>query len=112
MCIKKALTPLFAAPKEQLQRAMPSPTLTFRTFTSCIKSGPSIEETRLTDEYVGGNYYTRLASRHFRNQMLRNPDNFDDFKTLAESTWPGLCVEGVSVSGTGNEHREFVDDVV
>jgi hypothetical protein len=53
------------------------------------------EEAQLSDKHVGDNYYTRLASRHFRNQILRNPEQFDDFKILAESTWQGLRIEPV-----------------
>lgn len=58
--------------------------------------GPlQMEETYLTDEYVSNNYYTRLSSRHFRNQMYRNPENFNAFKELAENTWHGLRIEKV-----------------
>lgn len=53
------------------------------------------EESYLTDEYVAENYYSRLASRHFRNQMYRNPENFAAFKELAEATWHGLRIAKV-----------------
>jgi energy-coupling factor transporter ATP-binding protein EcfA2 len=53
------------------------------------------EETLLTDPYVLDNLYTRLSSRHFRNQILRSPSGFADFKRLAEATWHGLRVEPV-----------------
>jgi hypothetical protein len=53
------------------------------------------EETYLTDSYVSENYYTRLSSRHFRNQIYREPENFNRFKELAESTWHGLRLERV-----------------
>jgi predicted ATPase len=56
------------------------------------------EETYLTDDYVSSNFYTRLSSRHFRNQMYRNPDNFNAFKELAESTWHGLRIAKVERS--------------
>jgi hypothetical protein len=57
------------------------------------------EESRLTDQHVDDNYYTRLSSRHFRNQIHRSPRDFADFKTLAESTWHGLRVEKVHDDG-------------
>jgi len=57
------------------------------------------EESYLTDDYVAGNYYTRLSSRHFRNQMYRNPQNFSAFKELAEATWHGLRIERVHRNG-------------
>jgi hypothetical protein len=53
------------------------------------------EETLLTDAYVSDNLYSRLSSRHFRNQILRCPSAFADFKQLAEATWHGLRVEPV-----------------
>jgi hypothetical protein len=53
------------------------------------------EESYLTDSYVSSNFYTRLSSRHFRNQMYRNPENFSAFKELAESTWHGLRIKNV-----------------
>ena len=57
------------------------------------------EETRLSDQHVDENYYTRLSSRHFRNQIYRNPRDFMHFKTFAESTWHGLRVEPVYDNG-------------
>lgn len=53
------------------------------------------EETLLTDAYVLENLYTRLSSRHFRNQILRSPTGFAEFKQLAEATWHGLRIEPV-----------------
>jgi predicted ATPase len=58
------------------------------------------EEPHLTDKHVDDNYYTRLSSRHFRNQIHRNPKDFAHFKTLAESTWHGLRIEPVHDDGT------------
>jgi hypothetical protein len=57
------------------------------------------EETNLRDDYISEHYYTRLSSRHFRNQIFRSPDYFQDFKTLAEETWHGLRVEAVQNNG-------------
>jgi energy-coupling factor transporter ATP-binding protein EcfA2 len=58
------------------------------------------EETSLTDRHVEENFYTRLSSRHFRNQIQRNPSNFTEFKTLAERTWHGLRIDRVHDDGT------------
>ena len=52
-------------------------------------------ETHLTDKHIEDNYYTKLSSRHFRNQIFRNPEHFADFKQLAESTWQGLRIAPV-----------------
>ena len=57
------------------------------------------DETLLTDAYVSENLHTRLSSRHFRNQILRFPLGFADFKQLAEATWHGLRVEPVEKCG-------------
>ena len=57
------------------------------------------EETNLRDEYISENYYTRLSSRHFRNQLFQTPEHFAHFKTLAEGTWHGLRVEAVQNNG-------------
>ncbi|MDX2152889.1 MAG: ATP-binding protein [Bryobacteraceae bacterium] len=47
-------------------------------------------EVLLTDYYVSEHQYTRLTSRHFRNEIYRHPDTFNTYRLLAESTWPGL----------------------
>lgn len=58
--------------------------------------GPLLqEEHRLTDERVAEFMTSRLSSRHFRNQLVRMSDEFDEFKKLAEETWHGLRVEPV-----------------
>ena len=53
------------------------------------------EESNLRDDYVSEHYYTRLSSRHFRNQIFRSPEYFQDFKALAEETWRGLRIAQV-----------------
>ncbi len=58
--------------------------------------GPLLsEEYLLTDERVREHFNSRVSSRHFRNQLLRHTAAFDDFKRLAEETWPGLGIEPV-----------------
>lgn len=51
------------------------------------------DETKLTEETVQRDMSTRLASRHFRNELLlyRNR-HFDSFKEIAQSTWTGLRI--------------------
>lgn len=55
---------------------------------------PEIEPL-LSDSYVSEHLYSRLSSRHFRNQVFRDPDSFKEFKSLAEASWHGLRVERV-----------------
>ena len=63
--------------------------------------GPLLaEESALSHHHVADNYYTRLSSRHFRNQIHRDPENFAQFKGLAESTWHGLRVAPVHDADT------------
>lgn len=58
--------------------------------------GPLLtDEYRLTDERVAAHLNSRLASRHFRNQLVRMDAEFDQFKELAEETWHGLRVDPV-----------------
>jgi energy-coupling factor transporter ATP-binding protein EcfA2 len=63
--------------------------------------GPLVSnESMLTDDYIRQNLYTRLSSRHFRNQLWRSPQSFPDFKALAEGTWRGLRLQKVERSTT------------
>ena len=51
------------------------------------------EEKILTPEYVRRALYSSLSSIHFRNQLnLYYDDYFQEFKKLAESSWPGLRI--------------------
>lgn len=54
--------------------------------------GPVITEEQILGEtYVADNLFTRLSSRHLRNQIFRcEEDVFRVFKDLAESSWPRL----------------------
>jgi len=63
--------------------------------------GPLVSnESMLTNDYIRQNLYTRLSSRHFRNQLWRSPQSFPDFKALAEGTWHGLRLQKVERSTT------------
>lgn len=53
-----------------------------------------------SDVHIEDNLFSRLASRHFRNQIVRMPDQFVHFKSLAETTWAGLRVDKVEQTRT------------
>lgn len=54
------------------------------------------DEPVLTKETVIKDMSTRLSSRHFRNELyLYRDQQFNAFRELAQSTWPGLRVEDV-----------------
>ncbi len=50
-------------------------------------------EQLLTEKYVRGAMSSSLAPLHFRNQLHFSPDLFDEFRGLAQSSWPGLRIK-------------------
>jgi hypothetical protein len=50
------------------------------------------EEPIVTEETVRRSLGTPRACRHFRNFWLQNPDGFENFKSMVESTWPGMSI--------------------
>lgn len=60
-----------------------------------------LEDTeRILDrDYVKRHVQTSRSSRHFRNQLNVSYDYFDEFRQLAEKSWPGLRVK--SLDGRG-----------
>lgn len=56
------------------------------------------DESRLTEETVRKDMYSRLSSRHFRNELLLFRESFETFRTLAQETWPGLRVDDLFYS--------------
>lgn len=62
-------------------------------------------ERPLADRYVRGALDSSLAPNHFRNQLRLLDTYFDDFKTAAEDTWPGLAVNGLEAMGLGDERH-------
>jgi predicted ATPase len=50
------------------------------------------EEKAVSEETVRKNLLTTRASRHFRNYWHYNPEGFDDYADLVESTWPGMTI--------------------
>ncbi len=59
------------------------------------------EENILATDYVKANISSHLSSNHFRNQLAIFYDEyFEEFKELAESSWPGLQIK--SLEGRNN----------
>ena len=50
------------------------------------------DEYQLTVDTVRKDMYSRLSSRHFRNELLLFKKSFDTFRMLAQDTWPGLRI--------------------
>ena len=50
------------------------------------------EELIVTDETVRRAAGTPRASRHFRNYWRKNPEGFEEFKSMVERTWPGMSI--------------------
>ena len=50
-------------------------------------------EKKLSEDTIKTDKDTYLSSRHFRNELLLfKEDHFEDFKAIAEETWPGLRI--------------------
>ena len=50
------------------------------------------DELIVTDETVRRSAGTPRASRHFRNYWMKNPDGFEEFRSLVENTWSGMSI--------------------
>lgn len=50
------------------------------------------EEPIISEETVRRSLGTPRACRHFRNFWLQNPDGFENFQTMIESSWPGMSI--------------------
>lgn len=69
------------------------------------------DEKRLNSDTVKENMHTRLSSRHFRNQLLLYKDKFEEFKKIAQETWPGLRITELSYEPSEDNKIElFVYD--
>jgi predicted ATP-dependent endonuclease of OLD family len=70
-----------------------------------------IEKT-LSSEYIKSNITSSRYSQHFRNQINYYYHFYQDFKIIAESTWNGLQINGLSGRSvfTGSELRLFIRD--
>lgn len=61
-------------------------------------------EKLLTEQTIKSDKDTYLSSRHFRNELLLfKKDYFDDFKKIAEATWPGLRVRSLDYNPSDSE---------
>lgn len=69
------------------------------------------DETRLTQKTVLEDMDTRLASRHFRNEILLFKDKYyDEFKQMAETTWNGLRIDSLEARYGNNPISLIVYD--
>ena len=59
------------------------------------------DEKRLAPDTVRAHMYTRLSSRHFRNELLLYKEHFKEFCEVAQDSWPGLRITDLDV----NEER-------
>jgi predicted ATPase len=62
------------------------------------------DEEILRPDYVMSNLSSRIAFRHFRNQLRLLRPEYVRFRSLAEQTWPGLQIS--SLEGAQGEHGD------
>lgn len=68
-------------------------------------------EPYVTDQTVRREAGTPRASRHFRNYWAKYPDGFKEFRSLIESTWPGMSIQPPEVvPGEKSYFRMFVEE--
>jgi len=72
--------------------------------------GPVAPEERvLSPDYVRSAVSSPLSPLHFRNQLHgADPDMFERFRDLAESSWPGLRIRTVRVQRKDDEESEIL----
>lgn len=69
------------------------------------------DEKRLSPETVKEHMQTRLASRHFRNQLLLyKKEFFEEFKSIAQMSWPGLRINDLIYNSEDNKIELLVYD--
>lgn len=69
------------------------------------------DEPMLAKETVQRDMSTRLSSRHFRNELfLYKNEHFDNFKELAQDTWPKLRIDDISYNQNVNRMELVVYD--
>ncbi len=59
-----------------------------------------LEETQRDESYVRASVLTDLSPLHFRNQLCLFNEYFDEFKYLAEASWPGLRIRELTTEMT------------
>lgn len=74
--------------------------------------GPlEIEEELLDSDYVKRAYGSRRSPRMFRSYWYYNPENFDEFKQLVETTWYGMSIGRPELKGSfSNELMMFCEE--
>lgn len=95
---------VFAVVKDSRQRVVTTKGEARRTSIPALSILPQVgplarDEVVLTPDYVRRSLGTNLAPLHFRNQLNLFPDEFRDFRRLAESTWSNLKIH--SLEGRG-----------
>jgi hypothetical protein len=69
------------------------------------------EENILSTDYVKANISSHLSSNHFRNQLsIFYDEYFEEFKSLAEDSWPGLQI--IALEGRKNLPEEPIELMV
>lgn len=68
------------------------------------------DEPKLEAERVKNHMSTRLSSRHFRNQLYLYKEHFEEFKSIAQRTWPGLRILDLSFDYDENRIKLMVYD--
>ena len=59
------------------------------------------DERLLMEDTIRRNLGSTLAPSHFRNQLHYLWERFEDFKRLAEETWPGFTIDELVLEGDG-----------
>lgn len=68
------------------------------------------DELLLNEDTVRSNMFTRLSSRHFRNQLYLEKEYFDEFRETAQRTWPGLRITDLEFSREDKKLGLYVYD--
>lgn len=82
---------------ETAQKLPTTPSAFRKAFPDVVQTIPVLgpieqHEAIVTDETVRRAAGTPVASRHFRNYWRKNPEGFEEFQSLVESTWPGMSI--------------------
>lgn len=65
-----------------------------------------LEEKRLINkDYVKQNLFSRLSSRHFRNQIFIFPERYEKFRELVETSWEGCQIRSIDKYGSPDEEK-------
>jgi hypothetical protein len=66
------------------------------------------DEPVLTEDYVRSAVSSPLAPRHFRNQLYRLSEFYEEFKSVAEENWSGLQIRSLDVEGSAPDSRIYL----